>query len=473
VRFLSLFSGIEAASCAWMPLGWECAGVSEIEPFPCSLLKHRYPDVPNLGDITKISRNDIESLGKIDLVVGGFPCQDVSIAGKKRGLRNADGTATRSGLFFDAMRIVEWAKPRWTVIENVPNLLGNNGGRDFAAVVGTLAGTGIDVPEGGWRNTGVAAGRSGLVEWSVLDAQWRGLAQRRKRVFLVRDSGDWQSRPPVLIEPESLCGNPPSRGEAGKDVAGTISARTQGGGGLGTDFDLDGGLVPEVSHCLNAGGMGRIDYESETFIATGAGYWSESDQAATLGTQARALYESTCVAFSSKDSGCDAGEISPTLRSMNHDGSHANGGGQGAVAYSIQERAVSDSETSGPQGKGCQEGIAFTLEARNKVQVVAFNHQAGGSKAMIEYNPESDITSALSSNQTPAIHDRRGVRRLTPLECERLQGFDVGYTLIPHRGKPAVDGPRYKALGNSMAVPVMRWIGERIEMASNYQEKVQ
>lgn len=381
LRFLSLFSGIEAASCAWVPLGWECVGVSEIEPFPCSLLRHHYPDVPNLGDITKITEEQIRALGRIDLIVGGFPCQDVSIAGKQQGLQNADGTPTRSGLFFDAMRIVEWVKPRWTVIENVPGLLGNRSGRDFAAVVGALAGTGVNVPKEGWRNTGVVAGRHGLVEWTVLDAQWRGLAQRRKRVFLVRDSGDWQRRPPVLIESESLCGNPPPRREAGKGVAGTISARTQGGGGLGTDFELDGGII----------------------------------------------------------------------------------------AYSIQERAVSDSETSGPQGKGWQEGIAFTLEARNKVQAVAFNHQAGGSMAMIGYDPESDITSTLSSNQTPAIHHRHGIRRLTPLECERLQGFDDNYTLIPHRGKPAADGPRYKAIGNSMAVPVMRWIGERIMAAENYQ----
>ena len=396
MRFLSLFSGIEAASCAWLPLGWECVGVSEIEPFPCSLLRHHYPDVPNLGDITKITRKDIKALGKIDLVVGGFPCQDVSIAGKKQGLEYADGTPTRSGLFFDAMRIVEWIKPRWTVVENVPNLLGNNRGRDFAAVVGTLAGTGINVPQGGWRNTGVVAGKHGLVEWTVLDAQWRGLAQRRKRVFLVRDSGDWQSRPPVLIEPESLCGNPPSRGEAREDIAGTISARTQGGGGLGTDFELDGGLVPEVAHCLNTGGMGRIDYESETFISTGQGYWSESDKAATLGTQARALYEGTCIAFSGKDCGSDAGELSPTLRSMNHGASHANGGGQVAISG-----------------------------------------------------------------------EKYGVRRLTPLECERLQGFPDSYTLIPHRGKPAADGPRYKALGNSFAVPVVSWIGEQIISAEH------
>ena len=132
MRYLSLFSGIEAASQAFIPLGWECVGVAEIEPFPCKVLAHHYPDVPNLGSVTEITKEQIESLGHIDLVVGGFPCQDLSIAGKRKGLQNEDGSATRSGLFFTAMRIIEWAKPRWVVVENVPGLYSSQKGRDFA-----------------------------------------------------------------------------------------------------------------------------------------------------------------------------------------------------------------------------------------------------------------------------------------------------------------------------------------------------
>lgn len=278
MRYLSLFSGIEAASVAWKPLGWECVGVAEIEKFPCAVLKHHYPDVPNLGDVTKITAKQIKALGKIDLVVGGFPCQDVSQAGKRKGLRNADGTVTRSGLFFDAMRLVRAADPRWLVIENVPGLFSSNRGRDFAAVVGEILGITVDVPRDGWRNTGVAASKRGLVEWSVLDAQFFGLAQRRQRVFLVADFGDWDGRPPVLLERESLLGNLEARPKARQDVTGTLGARTTAGGGLGTDFDLGGGSsqpdgvaaanpLEGVAHALTAHPGGRYDFETETFVA--------------------------------------------------------------------------------------------------------------------------------------------------------------------------------------------------------------
>ena len=212
MRYLSLFSGIEAASVAWLPLGWECVGVAEIEKFPNAVLAHHYPGVPNLGDITKITEAQIKALGHIDLVVGGFPCQDLSVAGKRAGLENEDGSTTRSGLFFTAMRVVEWSGARWTVIENVPGLFSSKQGRDFAAVVGALAGCEFGVPPEGWKNMGAACGPAGLVEWCVLDAQWAGVPQRRRRVFLVRDTGDWTHRPPVLFEQHSLQGHsPPSR----------------------------------------------------------------------------------------------------------------------------------------------------------------------------------------------------------------------------------------------------------------------
>ena len=237
MRYLSLFSGIEACTVAWKPLGWECVAVCEIESFPCVLLKHHYPDVLNLGDITKITKEQIEALGHIDVVVGGFPCQDVSIAGKRKGLKHADGTNTRSGLFFKAVEIAEWSKARFLLVENVPGLRSNHEGRDFSAVVGELAGAAIDVPDGGWANSGFAVGPKGLVEWASLDAQFFGLAQRRERVFLVRDSGDWSHRPPILLERESLLGNPAPCREAGEKVAGTFTSRARSGG-WSHDVDL-------------------------------------------------------------------------------------------------------------------------------------------------------------------------------------------------------------------------------------------
>ncbi len=170
MKYLSLFSGIEAASIAWKPLGWECVGVSEIEPFPCAVLAHHYPDVPNLGDVTKITEDDIKKLGQIDLVVFGSPCQGLSVAGARKGLDDE-----RSNLFYDAIRVIEYAKrhcgTRFALLENVPGAFSSNKGADFTEVVKHMAGlSDIDTPTNGWGKEGAAVGSNGLLEWSVLDA---------------------------------------------------------------------------------------------------------------------------------------------------------------------------------------------------------------------------------------------------------------------------------------------------------------
>lgn len=229
IRYLSLFSGIEAASAAWAPLGWVCVGVAEIENFPCAVLAHHYPDVPNLGDITKITEAQIAALGHFDVMVFGSPCQDMSIAGKRKGLLNADGTVTRSGLFFAAFNIFQWGRKhcgaRFALWENVPGSYSSNQGRDFASVVEFMAGLDdVAVPVNGWGTEGCALGDNGLLEWSCLDAQWFGVAQRRRRVFAVLDTGNWASRPPILLERESMRGDSAPRRETGQDVAGTITA---------------------------------------------------------------------------------------------------------------------------------------------------------------------------------------------------------------------------------------------------------
>jgi DNA (cytosine-5)-methyltransferase 1 len=234
MRYLSLFSGLEGATLAWHHLG-ECAAVSEIEPAACAVLAAHYPDVPNLGDISKVTEQQIQDLGHIDIVVFGSPCQDVSIAGKREGMEGS-----RSGLFFTAMRVVRWSGARFALWENVPGVFSDHQGRGFASVVGEMAGIHVDVPKSGWRNSGFLLGADALVEWAVLDAQFFGVPQRRRRVFALRDSGDWASRPPILLEPESLQGHPAPRRESGQ-VAPTIPARSLGGGGLGSDFDCDGG----------------------------------------------------------------------------------------------------------------------------------------------------------------------------------------------------------------------------------------
>lgn len=244
MKYLSLFSGMECATQAWRPLGWECVGVSEIDRNACIHLAHRLPHVPNLGSVVDITEKRIAALGPIDVVIGGSPCQDLSIAGKRQGLAGA-----RSSLFHQQMRIFDAARhlcgARWLVWENVPGAFSSNAGRDFAVVVGTMAGLEVDVPEDGWGNEGVVLGPNGLVEWCELDAQWFDLAQRRERVFAVLDTGDWSRRGPVLLERDSLRGDSAPRREAGK-VAPTIPARSTAGGGLGTDFDLDGGIDREA-----------------------------------------------------------------------------------------------------------------------------------------------------------------------------------------------------------------------------------
>jgi len=167
MRFLSLFSGIEAASVAWLLLGWECAAVAEVDRFPCTVLAHHYPEVPNLGDVTKITKDQISALGHIDVVVFGSPCQDVSIAGRRAGLIDSAGQRTRSGLFFNAMQIVEWTNAEWIVFENVPGLISSNKGEDFNLVLDSFESLGYHV------------------EVDICDAQFFGVPQRRRRVFAV------------------------------------------------------------------------------------------------------------------------------------------------------------------------------------------------------------------------------------------------------------------------------------------------
>jgi len=240
VKYLSVCSGIEAASCAWHSLGWDPVAFSEIEPFPCSVLAERFPEVPNLGDMTKFKEWNLDR--PIDLLVGGTPCQSFSVAGLRQGL-----TDPRGNLMLTFGAVAGHFKPSWIVWENVPGVLSSNKGRDFGSFLGMLGELGY----------GFA--------YRILNAQYFGVAQRRRRVFVVGYLGDWRRAAAVLFEPESLFGDlAPSR-ETGKGVAlpigtrvdrggnhresegnnlvvGTLSIRTSAGGGLGTDFDLAGGL---------------------------------------------------------------------------------------------------------------------------------------------------------------------------------------------------------------------------------------
>ena len=751
MRFGSMFSGIEAASVAWEPLGWKCQWVAEIDKFPSAVLKHHYPDVPNLGDVTKVDWEKISATRPVDVIVFGSPCQSFSVAGKRLGLDDP-----RGNLALYALGVVNRLRPRFFLFENVPGLLSSDEGRDFAAFLRLVGECGYQCA------------------WRILDAQYAGVPQRRRRLFVVGYLGDWRRAAAVLFERESLLRNPPPSRQARQgtpagafrstdggsdvdhargghlipDVAPTMVAngnRTGGDRPYGTDGDTvtslipvimssgqanaeileDGGApsltclhkapivgyVPEVSatlvgrssrgagqtnspghnadqylvamsvdlqnvalggdvagtldttrpgrgggqavmatafkashftrgkdgapsdivpplsadadkgdqdtlalvpisflsnasfpeHGIDIAGtlrtenlhavaipVGVEDVADPVLANVGKTYTQEGsrnfrltnvvmapipiaadadrqnsaaltpspdaegrvrlrDPGLGIGTEGDPMFtlqatKPHAIAFSSKDHGADAGDVSPTLRSMGHDGSHANGGGQVAVAFMENVRGElrvseqSDALTTGggkpgqgyaavlepvpfdttqitspanyssPQpgdpshplaagahppavvfesrfarnGRGAPDTIVPPLKAQSgetgkgdAAPLVAFSIMPMNSGKDYKAR-ETDVAQPIMAGGPVGgnqggdfIKSSMQVRRLTPRECERLQGFRDDYTLVPWRGKLAPDGPRYKALGNSFAVPVVRWIGERIQMVED------
>ena len=432
MRYLSMFSGIEAATVAWHPLGWQPAAFVEIEKFPSAILAHHYPNVPNLGDVTKA---DIDAIGPIDLAVFGSPCQSFSVAGKRLGLDDP-----RGNLALLAGTIVYRKRPTWFVFENVPGLLSSDSGWDFgtllAAYAGYPPGSVFSPPCGGWKNSGIvkqAVGGYGLA-WRVLDAQHirvdglgRAVPQRRRRVFVVGCAGGWQRAAAVLFERESLCGNSAPRRQTRQDLARSSQARA-GDGGEGCDVAAD----------RSSDGRGDDGARSALGVAD------------TLSVGAN----------------------------------QTTGFVGDAVAVSHPVTSKWSKGTGGPAGDECQNLVAFSssgdgywregvgpLRARENDShetLVAFDatHEVAGTMmSFAKSGGDSNRIDNADSGYMAIAKDKWAVRRLTPRECERLQGFPDGYTDVPWRNKNwTPDGPRYKALGNSMAVNVMRWIGTRIAM---------
>ena len=615
MRYGSVCSGIEAASVAWASLGWEPVWFAEIEKFPSAVLAQRWPDVTNLGDMTKIAAAvRAGTVAAPDVLVGGTPCQAFSVAGARKGLSDHRGQLTISyGELADAIddtRTAAGEQPAIIVWENVPGVLSSKDNA-FGSFLGLLAGEDCDLqpPGGKWKNAGFVHGPKRTIAWRVLDAQYFGVAQRRRRVFVVASARTDFDPKKVLFESEGVrrdtapsrsprtavaaltangvgtCGADDNQGQAGHlipqcvtgDVSHTLKAEgfdgSEDGTGRGTPIvaAFGGGNCSgelEVAACLTARGQ-RIDFEVETFLAqyssTGQGAWAEGpgtlrareqeshEHLAVMafpermsGTQCASAEDispslmsrnPTAIAFGSKDHGQDASEeLSPTLRAAGHGDSHANAGAPPAVAYGFQPRIARNGRgdmgdivhslnaQSGETGKGdaapCV-ALAFAENNRGEVRlqdgdgsitgplstgggkpgqgypaVVAFQERGRDGGRALEIN--GDLAYALTAPngggraQERNIVDFRtmAVRRLTPVECERLQGFPDNHTFIPTQKrkkitadeyayvrhhfpemtaeeafKRAVDGPRYKAIGNSMAVPVMHWIGERIAAA--------
>lgn len=548
LKFGSVCSGIEAASVAWHSLGWKAAWVAEIEKFPSAVLAHHYPEVPNLGDMTDLPESIVLGLVEApDVLCGGTPCQAFSVAGLRRSLDDARGNLSlvfcEIANAIDAARLADDLDPAIIFWENVPGVLSTKDNA-FGCFLAGLAGEDdpLDPPGGKWAYAGVVSGPTRTVAWRVLDAQYFGVAQRRRRVFVVASARADFDPVAVLFEFDGLRRDTaPSR--KARQVAPTIPARSTAGGGLGADFDCDGGLIPSVTgalacntgpnghdagnfacnqgvdagyvspvvaQCVTTGTGRRYDPETETILPvamreSGHGYWIEDVVSGTLdasmgqsGHANRAAtiavpvlpFDTTQITSAANYSNPKAGDPCHPLAA----GAHAPAI---ALAYSVR------TANTGANGWGIQEevthtldttqgpAIAFVQNSRDEVRLmggdgdivgalaaetgakqqcyvalgVALRGREGGATAELGDEVGGCLRASSGGGDKPHVLTAMQVRRLTPTECERLQGFPDGYTQIPWRGKAAADcpdGPRYKALGNSWAVPNVRWIGDRI-----------
>ncbi len=426
IRYGSVCSGVEAATLAWHPLGWLPQWFCEFEDFPSAVLAQRWPEVPNLGDMTTIEEKEEFNDRTIDLLVGGTPCQSFSVAGLRKGLGD-----DRGNLALKFCEILLRKQPRWFLWENVPGVFSSNGGNDFANIIR------------GFQECGYSCA------WRVLDAQYFGVPQRRRRVFVVGYLGDWRPATAVLFEQASLQWNtPPCRSEG-------ESTATTSKGSLGSGKQVTGTIM---ANCGTKQFLGNQEAFSGDYH----------------------------ICFTQNDAGRDAAEnIKPTLRAG------SNGGVVNqAVAYGIQGNIIDRSHKNGGNGTGVTEELSGTLTTGDKYAVC---YAEVGATLTTGFGGRG-LDQEQIWNGNGAIVNHK-VRRLTPLECERLQGFPDNHTLIDfpiHKGKnpkrkklatdyakylmrggnltyeqvqtKVGDGHRYKACGNSMAVPVMAWLGKRIQM---------
>jgi len=373
VNYLSVCSGIEAATVAWHHINWKPIAFSEIEKFSCEVLKHHYPNVPNLGDMTKYKEWVLNE--PIDILVGGTPCQSFSVAGLRKGLDDP-----RGNLALIYVGILDKFRPKWFVWENVPGVLSSGGGRDFGSFLGAVGEVGY-----GWA-------------YRVLDAQYFGVAQRRRRVFVVGCLGNWESAAKVLFESESLSGN-------------TKSSRK-------TRQETSNSFIPSVVGTLDTEcGGGRKAHQSVMsghFIPT---FWNGEQTAETL--------------------------------TRTFDDQRMPDKNRFQAIITLQDIS---SRKKAQNGKGWSEGISYTLDQTGLQGVLA--------PTLTTNDPSRSPQASEVTQQVNAVYQSSmAVRRLTEVECERLQGFPDNYTNIKEN---CPSGARYKSLGNSMAVPVMKWIGERI-----------
>ncbi len=439
MNYISLFSGIEAASVAWGPLGWNPVAFAEIEPFCCDLLAKRFPDVPNLGDVSGVDWTEYE--GSVDVIIGGSPCQAFSLAGRRLGLMDERGL-----LMLEFVRCVREVKPRWVIWENVPGVLSQDEGRAFGTLLGELEDCGY------------------ALSWRVLDAQFFGVPQRRRRVFLIGHPVPGCAAG-VLFDPDSMRGdNPPSRekraqlaADAERRAGGsyTLKLRHTGspcnGGGSGplVQDDLSATLATSQDQVL----FQALPFDTTQVTSPQNGnnpQWG--DPCHPLCAQGHT--PSICIGFSAGQSATAGSiaaqpEVSPTLRAGESGTNQVP-----SVCYAIAGNIIGREPENGGHHLGVEDdGAMFTLTTADRHAVCMADDTA---RAAVDEELAGTIK---RGGMPPIVASEYIVRRLMPVECERLQGFPDGWTDL---GGTA-DAPRYKACGNSMAVPVINYIGRRIE----------
>ena len=581
LRYFSGCSGIEAASLAWTPLGWAPVAFCEIDPFPSAVLAHHYPGVPNLGDMTCVDGKAYRGL--VDVLVAGTPCQSYSVAGLRLGLSDERGNLT--------LKFVELAdaiEPSVAVVwENVPGVLSSKDNA-FGCFLGGLAGSdGPLVPArpGKWPNAGYVLGPRRSIAWRVLDAQYFGLAQRRRRVYVVACPRNGLDPAEILFEFDGVRRDTPPSRETGENIAGTVEASLGRSRGAGTAPGACVEVCQSLTRSLGSGGpddnkaqagfyISQYSDAAASLTSEGADASPCADRGPTViaydttqitsphngsnpkpgapchAVSARA-HPPTIIAFHGSQDPDVSGEIShPVGRNQGQETCIALLGGQeqqawvpeivqqaisckwskgtsgpagdehhnlicGPVATTVTARdpsrgadsvystsgagawrpeigplrarpqdshenlcvalqagALRENPASGPQSKGYQHDLAYTLEARAEVQAIAFTERGRAKGRSLECQEEQAYCQQNPgggrSHSLQIMTKQMQVRRLSPVESERLQGIPDNYTRIAWRGRAAEecpDGPRYKAVGNSMPTKVMRWIGERIERA--------
>jgi len=462
IRAATCFSGIGAPEMGLPSARW--LWHAEFEAFPSAVMAHRHPDSVNLGDVTADEfMQRASSFGPLDLLVGGPPCQAFSVAGLRQSLSD-----DRGNLSLRWVEIVNAARPRIAVTENVPGWL-NTPDNAFGCFLGAIVGADDalhPVGDGGWPGAGMVAGPRARLAWRVLDAQYFGVAQRRRRVFVVSSADPGVDPAAILFEPRGLRRHPPSRGETGE------------------------GTAHELAPCLSSGGRG-VERTGETrgqdpvvadIVAMSSGQANAEVRTDGGAPALTCLHEAPIVTHALRGEGFDASEdgtgrgtpiVPIAYRTTSNQGCYETGHEVDALTTGTDPAShivvfdttqiTHPANRSNPKPGDPEHPLAAGAHA----PAVAFNMHKSGNDAS-SMGVAVDQTDCLRAfEKSPfAIQHGCAVRRLTPTECERLQGFPDGYTNIFWRSKDeAPDGPRYKALGNSMAVPCIGWILRRCSEA--------